>query len=152
GDRWSPALVAAVNRLTTQLRRRWTEEQLAGRAARLARRNEALEDFAALVAHELKGPLNAALLLQDPAAGVEQALELVDSLLEAARAESGAERWSAPDEDLAEALRDLGPIAADVVADLPDLFPLPPGSVRVILRNLVANAVAAGARHVRVTG
>ncbi len=33
---------------------RWTAEQLAEHAARLARKNEALEDFAALVAHDVK--------------------------------------------------------------------------------------------------
>jgi signal transduction histidine kinase len=32
----------------------------------LTRRNEALEDFAALVAHELKTPLQAALFADDP--------------------------------------------------------------------------------------
>ena len=88
GDSWDPSFTAAVNRLVPVLRRRWSEEQLASRAARIARQNEALEDFAALVAHELKGPLNAALLEGDAPIGVRQALELVDSLLETARSES----------------------------------------------------------------
>jgi len=151
GDHWSPRLVAAVNRLAPQLRRRWTEEQLALEAARLARRNEALEDFASLVAHELKAPLHAALLLEDPAAGVELALELVDSLLEAARAESAANPCSAPADALEQALRDLGPINAEVAADLPDRFPLSGGGLRLVLRNLIANALAAGAHHIDVT-
>src|SRR6478672_11450196 len=51
----------------------------------LARRNEALEDFAALVAHELKTPLHAALLADDPSRLVDEALDLVDELLEAAQ-------------------------------------------------------------------
>jgi signal transduction histidine kinase len=49
--------------------RRSTEDQLAEQMGRLARRYEALEDFAALVAHELKRPIQLALL--DPAASVE---------------------------------------------------------------------------------
>jgi signal transduction histidine kinase len=51
---------------------------------------------------------------------------------------------------LAQALEDIGAeieIAADVATDLP----LSPAALRVILRNLLANAVAAGAAHVRVT-
>src|SRR6266545_718617 len=39
-----------------------TDDEVASAIIRLARRNEALEDFAALVAHELKTPLQAALL------------------------------------------------------------------------------------------
>jgi signal transduction histidine kinase len=67
------------------LRRRWTEERLAQQAARLARGNQALGDFAALVAHDLKTPLELARLQDDPSVGVERALELVDVLLEAAQ-------------------------------------------------------------------
>src|SRR5262249_28328888 len=44
------------NRLAPVVRRRWAEEQLAVQAAQLAHGNEALDDFASLVAHELKGP------------------------------------------------------------------------------------------------
>ncbi len=131
------------------LRRRWTEERLAQAAAQLARRNEALDDFATLVAHELNALLHAALLQDDVSAGVERALELVDSLLDAARSEP-ADPSAPAGECLAEALRDLGPLAAEVAADLPPRFPLPPPALRVVLRNLVANAVAAGARHVHV--
>ena len=40
---------------------------------RLARRNEALEDFAALLAHELKTPLQEALLADEPRRSIEGA-------------------------------------------------------------------------------
>jgi signal transduction histidine kinase len=145
-----PQLGAAVSRLARVLRRRWTEERLAQQAVQLARRNQALEDFAALVAHELKTPLQLARLQHDPLVGVERALELVDVLLEAAGAESATQRRTAAADCLDEALRDLGPITAEVTSDLPREAPLPAMALRVLLRNLVANAMAAGARHVHV--
>ncbi len=145
-------LRAAVSRLAPVLRRRWTEERLAQQAVQLARRNQALEDFATLVAHELKTPLQLAHLQHDPLVEVDRALELVDALLEAARAESAAQACASAADCLDEALRDrdLGPITVEVTADLPQEAPLPAMALRVILRNLVANAVAAGARHIHV--
>jgi signal transduction histidine kinase len=153
GERWSHALVAAANRLAPQLRRRFADELLAAQAARLARRNEALEDFASLVAHELKAPLHAALLQPDTVDAVEQALGLVDTLLEAARADVSGDVWCAPAGAVAGALDDLGPIAAAIEsADLPARFPLPAVTLRLVLRNLVANAVAAGAQRIEISG
>jgi signal transduction histidine kinase len=145
-----PELRAAVRRLAPVLRRRWTEERLAQQAVRLARHNQALGDFAALVAHELKTPLELARLQDDPSVGVERALELVDVLLEAAHAESASQGCASVADCVEEALRDLGPIAAEVTTDLAQEVPLPPVALRVLLRNLVANAVAAGARHIHV--
>jgi signal transduction histidine kinase len=139
-----------VRRLASVLRRRWTEERLAQQAVRLARRNQALGDFAALVAHELKTPLELARLQDDPSVGVERALELVDVLLEAAHAESASQGCASAADCVDEALRDLGPIAAEVTTDLSQEVSLPPVALRVLLRNLVANAVAAGARHIHV--
>src|SRR4029450_5845791 len=137
-------------RLAPVLRRRWTEERLAQQAVQLARRNQALGDFAALVAHELKAPLERGRLQRDPWVGVERALELVDVLLEAAQAESAPQGCASAADCLDEARRDLGPIAAGVTPALPQEVPLPAMALRVLLRNLVANAVAAGARHVHV--
>jgi signal transduction histidine kinase len=150
GGGTGPQLGAAVSRLARVLRRRWTEERLAQQAVQLARRNQALEDFAALVAHELKTPLQLARLQHDPMVGVERALELVDVLLEAARAESATQRRTTAADCLDEALRDLGPITAEITSDLPQKAPLPAMALRVLLRNLVANALAAGARHIHV--
>jgi signal transduction histidine kinase len=145
-----PQLRAAVSRLAPVLRHRWTEERLGQQAVQLARRNQALEDFAALVAHELKTPLQLAHLQHDPSVEVDRALELVDALLEAARAESAAQACALAADCLDEALRDLGPITVEVTTDLPHEAPLPAMALRVILRNLIANAVAAGARHIHV--
>jgi signal transduction histidine kinase len=150
GGAHDPQLSAAVRRLAPVLRRRWTEERLAQQAMQLARRNQALGDFAALVAHELKTPLELARLQDDPSLGVERALELVDVLLQAAQAESAPQGCASAADCLDEALRDLGPIAAEVTTDLSQEVPLPAMTLRVLLRNLVANAVAAGARHIHV--
>src|SRR3954453_17680313 len=81
---WDSRLPTALARVAPIVRRRCAEERLARATMKLARRNQALEDFAALVAHELKTPLHAALVADDASSEVERALELVDSLLEAA--------------------------------------------------------------------
>jgi signal transduction histidine kinase len=132
------------------VRRRYAEERLALAALRLARRNEALEEFATLVAHELKAPLQAALAADDGGSWAQEALELVDALLEAARDVSEV-REASPARCLQEAVRDLGPVGLEVTSDLSAVLPLPPTPLRVILRNLLRNAAAAGARTVRVS-
>jgi signal transduction histidine kinase len=71
GGRLDPQIESALTSLTPILRRRAAEERLARTTIQLARRNEALEDFAALVAHELKTPLQAALVADHPARPVE---------------------------------------------------------------------------------
>ena len=118
--------------------------------AQLLRRNEALEDFAALVAHELKTPLQEALFADDPSEPVEEALDLVDELLEASREIPRTRTFSDVAESLDQVARDLG-TQVEVTSHLATTLPLPPGPLRVILRNLLSNAVAAGARHVHVT-
>jgi signal transduction histidine kinase len=135
--------------LTPLLRRRAAEERLTTTAMRLARRNEALEDFAALVAHELKAPLQAALVAGDPFGGIAQTLELVDTLLDAAQSEATDRADSSVAECLGDAVKDLrAPVA--ITADVATTLPLPPGPLRVILRNLLSNAIAAGAQNIHV--
>src|SRR5262249_59788359 len=116
----------------------------------VARGNEALEDFAALVAHELKTPLLAALVADDPSRPVEEALELVEAVLEATHDEPAERTFASVVECLDQAVEDLRADLA-VTSDLATALPLPPAPLRVILRNLLANAGAAGARHVHVT-
>ena len=118
--------------------------------AQLARRNEALEDFAALVAHELKTPLQAALLADDPSKPVEEALDLVDELLEAAQDAPRERLFTSVAECLDQVTGDLG-TQVEVTSDLTTMLPLPPGPLRVILRNLLSNAAAAGALRVHVS-
>lgn len=152
GARSEPVVTQALTRVIPLLRRRWTEERLARHASLLARRIEALEDFAALVAHELKAPLQAALLANDAASGAVAALQLVDSVLEAVRSDDAAEGSAAPAECLRAALDDLGAVDAEVVSRLPERFPLPPAALRLVLRNFLRNAVAAGAGRIVVWG
>jgi len=115
----------------------------------LARRNEALEDFAALVAHELKTPLQAALVADHPSHHVQDALDLVDALLAAARNERAEPAFSSVAACLDQLVEDLR-AEVEITTDTEATMPLPPEPLRVILRNLLSNAVAAGARHVHV--
>jgi signal transduction histidine kinase len=149
GGSLPPRLRSALPSLTPIVRRRAAEERLARTTIQLARRNEALEDFAALVAHELKTPLLAALVADDPSSPVEEALDLVDSLLEAAQNEPLERTFASVAESLDQIVEDLG-AEVEITANTETTMPLPPGPLRVILRNLLSNAVAAGARHVHV--
>jgi len=147
--RADPRVESRLLSLRPIIRRRAAEERLAKTAIELARRNQALEDFTALVAHELKTPLNVALVADEPLRPVEEALDLVDSLLEAAQSEPAERTFTSVAECLEQA---AGALDADVeiTADLGTSLPLPPVQLRTILRNLLSNAVAAGARHVHV--
>jgi signal transduction histidine kinase len=149
GARLDPHIEPALTALAPIIRRRAAEERLARTTIQLAQRNEALEDFAALVAHELKTPLQAALVADDPLAPVEDALDLVDALLEAAQSEPRERTFASVAECLDNVVKDL---SADlgISADLATTMPLPAGPLRVILRNLLSNAISANARHVHV--
>jgi signal transduction histidine kinase len=149
GGRFDPKLESALLSLTPILRRRATEERLTRTAMKLARRNEALEDFAALVAHELKAPLQAALVADDPSGPVGDALDLVEALLQTAQNEASEQTSASPAECLDHAVKDLVAEVA-ITADIATTLPLPPEALRVILRNLLSNAVAAGGQHVHV--
>jgi signal transduction histidine kinase len=150
GGRIGPEIASAMMAAAPIIRRRAAEERLAQTAIDLARRNQALEDFAGLVAHELKNPLQAALLADDPSTHVEDALDRVEALLEAAQSEPKERVFVSVAECLHRAVEDVG-AEVEVTTDLQATLPLPPRTLRVILRNLLSNAVAAGAHHVHVT-
>jgi signal transduction histidine kinase len=128
-----------------------TEDQLAAHVARLARKTEALDDFAGLVAHDVKSLLLAALRDDDPRAGLARALELVDSILEAVRADSAATSDAQLAVCVERAIADLGDVGAEIVANVTGEFPIQPDALRLVLRNLLANAIAAGAKQVHVS-
>src|SRR6266436_891075 len=128
-----------------------TEEQLAEHVVRLARKTEALDDFAALVAHDVKSSLINALRDEDPRAGLTRALELVDSILEAMRADQGGTGVARIADCVQQAIADLGDSRTEIVASVTGEFPIPPDALRLILRNLLANAIAAGAVRIHVS-
>jgi signal transduction histidine kinase len=128
-----------------------TEDQLAEHVSRLARKTEALDDFAGLVAHDVKSSLINALRDEDPREGLARALELVDSILEAVRVDHAATGVARIAECVQQAIADLGDPRADIVSSASGEFPIPPDALRLILRNLLANAVAAGAERIHVS-
>ena len=150
GGRLDRQVASALISLTPIIRRRAAEERLARTTLELVRRNEALEDFAALVAHELKTPLQAAFVADDPSRSVEDAILLVDALLEASRSGPSDETFASVAECLEQAVEDLR-VEIEITADVATTLPLPSAALRVMLRNLLSNAVAAGAGHLQVT-
>jgi signal transduction histidine kinase len=128
-----------------------TEDQLAEHVARLARKTEALDDFAGLVAHDVKSSLLAALRDEDPRAGLTRALELVDSILEAVRLDQAPTGVARLADCVQRAIADLGDSRIEIVASVTGEFPIPPDALRLVLRNLLANSVAAGAERIHVS-
>ena len=131
--------------------RKSTEEQLTEHVSRLARKTEALDDFAALVAHDVRSSLLAALREEDPREGLTRALELVESILEAVRADQGGTGASQLADCVQQAIADLGDSGTEIVASVTGEFPIPPDALRLVLRNLLANAIAAGAEQIHVS-
>jgi signal transduction histidine kinase len=135
---------ATATRLTT-------EDQLAEHVARLARKTEALDDFAGLVAHDVRSSLLAALRDEDLRVGLTRALDLVDSILETVRADQAATGVARVADCVRQAIADLGDRRTEIVSSATGEFPIPPDALRLILRNLLANAVAAGAERIHVS-
>jgi signal transduction histidine kinase len=147
----APGLKLEIARLRPLLHHWWTAERLAEHAARLARENRALEDFAALVAHDVKSSLATASRNDELRESLKPALEIVDSILDAMYADRAGGGVASPAECVQQAVSDLGDIRAAIVTNLTGDFPIPPCVLRVVLRNLLANAVAADARHIHVS-
>ena len=126
-------------------------EELAEHASRLARKAEALDDFAGLLAHDVKSSLIGALRDEDPREGLTRALEFVDSILEAVRADQSAEGVARVAECVQQAINDLGDCRTEIVASVAGEFPIHPDALRLVLRNLLANAIAAGAERIHVS-
>ena len=127
-----------------------TAERLAEHAARLARRTEALEDHAALLAHEVKSSLLCALHSDDVRRGVVDAIELVDSILEAVRADAETGDSSGLTVDCVRQAVADSKLRMEVITGPVEDLPIPAGVLRLVLRNLVANAAAAGARRIHI--
>jgi signal transduction histidine kinase len=149
GGRLDPHLAGGLAALLPLLRRLRADDLLARHAGELLRRNQALEEFAGLVAHELRTPLHDALAADDASKPVQEALDLVDALLDAAHDVRPFEADGATAEYLA---RELGPRVdgVEITSELSTPLPITVGAFRIILRNLVTNALAAGAKHIQV--
>jgi signal transduction histidine kinase len=129
----------------------WTAERLADHAARLARRNNALEDTAALVAHDVKSSLTGALRSGRVHEGMRRTLDIVDSIASAVHADELQEHVGSTDEAVREALADVDDTNVEVHTSGAGRLPVPPDVLRAVLRNLVGNAAAAGARSIQVS-
>jgi signal transduction histidine kinase len=145
-------LAAGLQALLPLLRRLRADETLAVKTGELLRRNEVLDEFAGLVAHELKTPLHEALLAEDASQPLHEALDLVDALLRTARDARRFDAVESPVNCLESVVRDLGARAAglEITFDLATSLPITVGALRIILRNFLTNALAAGARHIHV--
>jgi signal transduction histidine kinase len=126
-----------------------TADRLAEHAARLARRTEALEDHAALLAHEVRSSLLSALHGDDLRLGVIDTLELVDSILAVVHAEASGPGSASTVDCLRQAVAD-SKVRIEVSSGLAEELPIPADVLRLVLRNLVTNAAAAGARRLHV--
>ena len=80
-----------------------------------------------------------------------RALELVDSILEASRADELTAAQPSGADCVRQAVADLGDIDAEVITTVTGEFPISPAALRIVLRNLLANAVAAGAGRIYVS-
>jgi signal transduction histidine kinase len=127
------------------------EDQLAEHVARLARKTEALDDFAGLVAHDVKSSLITALRDEDPREGLARALDLVDSILAAVRVDQAASGVARVGHCVQRAIADLGESRTEIVVNAVGEFPMGPDALRLVLRNLLANSIAAGADRIHVS-
>src|SRR6185312_13549364 len=119
--------------MQTGASRMTTEEQLAEHVSRLARKTEALDDFAALVAHDVKSALLAALREEDPREGLTRALELVDSILDAVRLDPAAAGAARLADCVQRAIADLAASGVEIVVGVTGEFPIPPDALRLVL-------------------
>jgi signal transduction histidine kinase len=147
----APGLEAAVARLGRLVHHWWLAERLADHAARLARRNSALEDSAALVAHDVRSALTAALRSGRVHEGVRRTLDIVDSIAGATHADEVQQHAGSTHEAVRNAVADVADPGLEVRTSGAGQLPLPPDVLRAVLRNLVANAAAAGARTIHVS-
>jgi hypothetical protein len=139
----------AVVHVVPLLHHRWIGERLAEQVSLLARENQVLDDLAALVAHDVRSTLITALREDDPEQTLTRGLALIDSIL--------ASAWSAgPDgsaragECVEQAINDLGDVEAQVFSSVDADGPVP-SAIRLVLRMLLSNAVAAGSRRIDVS-
>jgi signal transduction histidine kinase len=99
----------------------------------------------------VKSSLLAGLRDEDPHAGLTRSLELVDSILEAVRADQAPTDVARLADCVQQAIGDLGDRHTEILSSVTGEFPIPPDALRLVIRNLLANAVAAGAEQIHVS-
>jgi signal transduction histidine kinase len=92
-----------------------------------------------------------ALRSDSPGEGVSRTLDLVDSILEAARADGAAGVATPLADTVRQAVADLGDTSVEVITSVSGHMPMPPDALRLVLRNLLANAVAADACTIHIS-
>jgi signal transduction histidine kinase len=140
---------ATFARVVPLLHHRWIGEQLADQVSRLARENQALEDLAALIAHDVRSTLLTALLEDAPEQTLTRGLALVDSILVSSRG-AGPAASARAGACVEQAVADLGDVEAQVFSSV-DADATVPAALRVVLRMLLSNSVAAGSRRIDVS-
>jgi signal transduction histidine kinase len=150
-DARSTGIELAVERLRPMVHHWWTAERLADHAVRLARRNKALEDSTALIAHDVKSSLTSALRSGQLQEGLNQTFEIVDSIADTIQGEHAVARVASIEQAVGDAVRDLRGTTAEVAIGAGGQLPLPQDVLRVVLRNLLSNATAAGARSITIS-
>ena len=137
------------------------QELLADELAELARAYADSQSFVSLLAHELRTRLKVTerALSSAGTGGRETALEntrtvqeLAETLLELARGEADemADAGAAMRRVLHDLRADEELLEAEILAGELPLVPLPPGLLETVLRNLLSNALEAGASKVDV--
>jgi signal transduction histidine kinase len=124
---------------------------LAEHAARLARRNEALEDFAGLLAHDVRAVLVAGLLSGATRESLTRGLELVDSILDVVQVDRDDGNAASVPDCVRQAVLDIGDPDIQIGIRATDRLPMEPNALRYVLRNLLANAVAAQADVIHIS-
>jgi signal transduction histidine kinase len=139
----------AVAALVPLLHHRRIGELLAEQVSGLVRENQALDDLAALVAHDVRSTLLTALLEDAPKQTLTRGLALVDSILDSARC-ARPDGVAKAGHCVEQAIADLGDIKAQVFFSV-EGDPLVPAPLRGVLRMLLSNSVAAGSRRIDVS-
>lgn len=150
----------------TRLTRLSNRRELTERTLELERQNERLEEFASVVSHDLRNPLNvvrgrlelasaqtAGTHLEDAEAALDRMEALVDDLLTLARQGPETEELEAVDlgENVAECWTTVKTEGATLDLELDGEIRAVPGRLKQLLENLIGNAVEHAGPDVTVT-
>jgi PAS domain S-box-containing protein len=154
-----------VSRAEGRLDQLDTEQQLRERTERLQRQNDRLEEFASVVSHDLRNPLNLATTslelvksecdsdhIENVETGHERMETLIDDLLTLAREGEPADEFATVDLDslCRDCWQAVGTGAATLETDLDSPVTAQRSRLRQLLTNLMRNAIEHGGDDVTV--